>query len=96
MILHTISAPPSSSAFSEALSIATADDAILLVGDSVYAALPESAHPRQLRGTQAALFILASDALAAGIKEPAADIQTVTMDGFVALSEQFPRQMAWF
>ena len=94
MILHTISTSPSTTAFDDCLRVANKGDAILLLGDAVYAALDETEACRALQACGASLYALLADTVAAGV-DTAMAIQTVDMDGFVALSEQFPHQQAW-
>ncbi len=96
MILHTLSAAPGTNAFRDCLSVASTRDAILLLGDGVYAALPASTFLAGLLDTGADVHILRDDAQAAGIAEPAAGVTPAGMAEFVALTERFPRQMAWF
>ncbi len=96
MLLHTLNALPSSAAFAQCLRLATAEDCILLLGDGVYAALEHSAGWRALTNSPARLCILEQDMLAAGIGAPDARLECVGYDGFVALSEVFPRQVAWY
>ena len=96
MILHTLSAAPDTPAFRECLSVATQEDAILLLGDGVYAALPDSAFLAGLLNTGAIVHVLQDDARAAGIPAPASSVTSVGITEFVALTVRFPRQMAWF
>ncbi|MEH6589663.1 MAG: sulfurtransferase complex subunit TusB [Halioglobus sp.] len=97
MILHTINKAPGNTAFTECLRLATPDDAILLIGDAVYAALAQTDACTQLLGTEAELYVLAADTLTAGISDRIdKHIKVQDFDGFVSLTERFPRQMAWF
>jgi len=96
MILHTISASPDSSAFRDCLSSLNPEDAVLLLGDGVYAALPACCYLAQLADTGATIHALRSDALAAGVAEPGPGVELVDMAEFVALTERYPRQIAWF
>ena len=96
MILHTISAAPDSNAFRECVSIATGDDAILLLGDGVYAALPDNPLLAALLDTRAIIHVLRTDAIAAGVARPDAAVTPIDMAGFLDLTERYPRQMAWF
>ncbi len=73
-----------------------AEDAILLLGDGVYAALPGSAYLAQLADSGAFIHALRPDALAAGLSDPGAGVELIDMAGFVALTERYPRQVAWF
>lgn len=100
MILHTLNASPATAAFADCLQLLQTGDALLLLGDGVYAALPGTAALDTLLALQsetaAELYILAEDARAAGIGAVDAAIQTVDTDGFVALTERFPLQQAWY
>jgi tRNA 2-thiouridine synthesizing protein B len=96
MILHTISAVPDSSTFRECLSIATQEDAVLLLGDGVYAALPGNPFLAGLLETGADIHVLRADALATGVVEPDTAVTLIDMAGFVELTERYPHQMAWF
>jgi tRNA 2-thiouridine synthesizing protein B len=97
MILHTINTAPGNSAFADCLRLAGPEDAILLMGDAVYAALAQTDACSQLLGNEAEVYVLASDALAAGITERIdSHIAVQDFDDFVALTDRFPRQMAWF
>jgi tRNA 2-thiouridine synthesizing protein B len=96
MILHTLNASPSSAAFQNCLMVLHSGDAIVLMGDGVYAALPGTNACAALQEKKAEFFILGVDAALAGVTEPASGIQTITMDGLVELTEKFPRQQAWY
>lgn len=96
MILHTLNASPSSAAFGDCLRIATGGDAILLMGDAVYGAVESTEACAVLLATGADLYILSDDARAAGTLPFCPTAKHVEMAGFVALSEQFARQMAWY
>ena len=96
MILHTLNASPSSAAFQDCLKVAHRGDAVVLMGDGVYAALEGTPACLEIQAKNIELFILGADALLAGIIEPASGIQTIEMDGLVALTERYPRQQAWY
>ena len=97
MILHTINAGFLNTAFTDCLRIAGPGDAILLTGDAVYAALDHTEACTALKKHAAEVFVLESDAHAAGILERMSqELMSVDFDGFVSLSERFPRQMAWY
>jgi tRNA 2-thiouridine synthesizing protein B len=96
MILHTLNAAPSSAAFEDCLSVARAGDAIVLMGDGVYAALSGTRAWEELQSRGAELYLLNSDALALGVMQPTEGGNWIDMDGFVALTERFPRQQAWY
>lgn len=96
MILHTLNASPSSSAFNDCVKVARAGDALVLMGDGVYAALQGTMGCEQLQSMGIELYVLGPDALAAGVVMPANGINIIDMDGFVTLTERFPRQHAWY
>jgi tRNA 2-thiouridine synthesizing protein B len=96
MTLHTLNASPASAAFADCLRIIAAADALLLLGDGVYAALAGTAARAQLDACGARLYLLREDAAAAGALERVDGIEVIDIDGFVALSEQCPRQLAWY
>jgi tRNA 2-thiouridine synthesizing protein B len=96
VILHTLNATPTSSACSDCLRLLREGDAVLLLGDGVYAALKNTAACSGLIGSNAELYVLQPDAAAAGILGRIdARFSVIGYDGFVALSERFPRQQAW-
>ena len=81
----------------DCLAIAADGDAILLLGDGVYCALADSAAASILQDCAAEHYYLAEDARARSVQELiAGPVQAVDMDGFVALSERFSRQQAWY
>ena len=96
VILHTLNASPGSGAFDDCLRAITADDALLLLGDGVYAAMAHSRAWERLRACGAPLYVLRADASAAGVLPLLEEIEVVDMDGFVALTERYPRQLAWY
>ena len=96
MILHTLNASPSSSAFYDCVKVVHAGDAVVLMGDGVYAALEKTKECDALLARGAELYLLIPDALAAGIDKPAVRFKRIDMDGFVTLTERFHRQQAWY
>lgn len=96
MILHTLNASPSSAAFKDCLKVIHAGDAVVLMGDGVYAALAGTKAFSELQASGAELYALNSDAIAAGVTECATWANRIDMDNFVALTERFPRQLAWY
>lgn len=96
MILHTLNTSPGNCAFSDCLRIIAAGDALLLMGDGVYAAIAETDAGAALQASGAEIYVLAADATAAGLKNLIDEATHVDMDGFVALTERFPRQQAWY
>jgi tRNA 2-thiouridine synthesizing protein B len=95
VILHTLNATPSSSAFDDCLKVIQSGDAVVLMGDGVYGVLEGSKAYSKLQARGAELYLLASDALAAGVTPPSG-VVSIDMDGLVILTEKFPRQQAWY
>lgn len=97
MILHTLGCSPTHPAFSDCLRLLASDDTVLLLGDGVYAALAGSSAAQDLAASGARVQVLEADARAAGVLERLAEGVTIAdYDGFVALSEHYPRQQAWY
>ena len=96
MILHTLNASPASPAFRDCLRVVASGDGLLLLGDGVYAALPGTDACSALKACAAEIYILSADARAAGLGELVGTGTNVDMNEFVALSERFPRQQAWY
>tara|TARA_R110002110_G_scaffold14698_1_gene67599 strand:- start:16758 stop:17048 length:291 start_codon:yes stop_codon:yes gene_type:complete len=96
MILHTLSASPSSIAFADCLSMIDDSDALLLLGDGVYAALAGSAARALVDHSNAPVFALAKDLMAAGIVDQCPGVTSIDMRGFVELTERYSRQLAWY
>jgi tRNA 2-thiouridine synthesizing protein B len=96
MILHSLTASPSSAAFEDCLKVARAGDAVVLMGDGVYAAIDATHACRALQAANLEVFILGSDALLAGVTRPASEFRSIDMDELVVLTEKFPRQQAWY
>jgi sulfur relay protein TusB/DsrH len=96
VILHTLNASPASPAFGDCLKVLTAGDAVLLMGDGVYAVIEHTSARAALLASGAEIHVLSADASAAGIEKLPSGSTRIGMDGFVALSERFPRQQAWY
>lgn len=96
MVLHTLSASPASPAFSDCLLALAPGDALLLLGSGVYAAIENSPARTALEQSGALLYLLESDGAAAGIAARATGVTAIDTDGFVALTERYLRQMAWY
>jgi tRNA 2-thiouridine synthesizing protein B len=72
-------------------------DALILLGDGVYAALKDTAAYVRLLDTGVELYVLQGDACAAGIlKRLGNRVTVVCFDDFAALSERFTKQQAWY
>lgn len=97
MILHTLNVGPDTAAFTECLRMTASGDALLLTGDGVYSTILGTAACKLLLESGAELYVLEPDARAAGIQKKICDqVISVDYDGFVALSERFTRQLAWY
>ncbi len=96
MTLHTLNASPASAVFADCLGMLAAGDALLLLGDGVYAGMAGTGARAKLDACGAQLYVLRDDTAAAGLLERMDAITVIDFDGFVALSEQFPRQLAWY
>ena len=84
-------------AYCDCLRLLQNDDALLLLGDGVYAALQGTDACSELKGAGAELYVLEADANAAGIKSRV-DVQfnLADYDKFAALSELCATQQAWY
>ena len=96
MILHTLNAASNSESFRDCLRTAQAGDAILLLGDGVYCGISDSEGSLALQASPARVIALDADAAAAGLTHRLGEIPLVNMDAFVALTEYYPRQLAWY
>jgi tRNA 2-thiouridine synthesizing protein B len=96
MILHTLNASPESAAFADCLRIIAAGDALLLMGDGVYAAIADTDASAAIQASGAEIYVLEADTAAAGVNNLLEGATRVDMGGFVALTERFPRQQAWY
>ena len=96
MILHTLNATPASAAYRDCLKVLGEGDALVLLGDGVYAALEGTEQLRELQDSPVQLYVLGSDARLAGVALHAQGLHVIDMDGLVSLTEQFPRQQAWY
>jgi len=96
VILHTLNASPVSSAFSDCLRVLAPGDALLLMGDGVYAAMADTDAGVALQASGAGIYVLGPDATAAGVNKLIEGATRVGMDGFVELTERFSRQQAWY
>lgn len=96
MILHTLNASPASTAFYDCMALLKPGDALLLIGDGVYAALSGTAACEALRGSGADIHMLEDDARAAGVLGRTEHAAAVDIEGFVRLTERFERQLAWY
>ena len=88
--LHTLSAIPDAPTTGDCLRLLAEGDALLLLGDGVYSASLVS----EVDGIE--LYALSTDAFARGVSTLPDSITLVDMAGFVALTERFARQVAWY
>ena len=96
MILHTLNAPPSSAAFRDCLACIGDDDALVLLGDGCYAAIPGTPAWDQLCDRGAGIYALEVDIIATGLAQENPGAVLLDMDGLVELTERYPRQLAWY
>ncbi len=96
VVLHTLSAAPSSAAFRDCLKVLQQGDALVLMGDGVYVSLPGTRPCQAVQATGAELYVLGADARLAGVTKPADSIRSIDMDDLVALTERYCRQLAWY
>ncbi|MEP4148089.1 MAG: sulfurtransferase complex subunit TusB [Halioglobus sp.] len=96
MLLHTLNAGPGTDSFLDCLRSAQKGDAIVLLGEGVYCALKDSSARKKLDECPARLMALATDVEAAGLANAISGLPLIDMDAFVALSEFYPRQLAWY
>lgn len=95
MILHTIDASPRSSAFDDCIRVAQSGDAIVLLGDAVYASQPNSSTALQSTDSKVTVYALESDAIARGITIDGS-VSAINIEGLVVLTEEYARQLAWY
>jgi len=92
MILHTISAVPGDSCIQQCLQVLAQGDALLLLGDGVYAGMQGT-----LTDVPCPIYALAEDLSLTGIKARLDNsIQTISMGEFVALTVKAQSQVAWY
>ena len=74
-----------------------AGDALILMGDGVYAGMQHTTVCAEIVDTGVELYVLESDASAAGILKRLDKRATVVcFDSFAAVSEKFTKQQAWY
>lgn len=97
MLLHTLNQAPGHPVSHSCLERLAAGDTLLLLGDGVYHALAGSPGAGQLAGLPCPVKVLRADALAAGVlARLAPGVEVVDDAGFVALTEHYPAQLAWY
>lgn len=96
--LHLLSHSPfADSRLSSCLRLLTADDALLLSGDAVYALQKGTAqrHALELMPQSIDLFALEEDVAARGIASLPPRLQQVDYEGFVELCCRYDRTNSW-
>ncbi|MGY8819151.1 MAG: sulfurtransferase complex subunit TusB [Pseudomonadales bacterium] len=96
--LHLLSHSPfSDNRLSSCLRLLTADDALLLSGDAVYALQNGTAqrHALELMPESIALFALEEDVAARGINSLPSRLQQIDYNGFVELCCRYDRTNSW-
>lgn len=96
MLLHTLNCSADSDAFRDCLRVAGENDTIVLIGDGVYLALPNTSPRLALDANPARIVALDTDTAAAGLAHRLNGIERIDMDGLVSLTEVYPRQVAWY
>lgn len=96
MVLHTLNSGPYSAAYTDCLRLLEPNDALLLTGDGTYCAVVDTDACAVLSASGAAVYYLADHAAARGIAAADARFTAIDFDRFVELTEQFPKQLAWF
>jgi tRNA 2-thiouridine synthesizing protein B len=97
MLLHTLNRTPQSPAARDCCILLGNNDSVILFGDGVYCALAGSNSADALNASGAAIYALAADVNAAGIAARLSEqVSIIDYAEFVAISEKYPRQMAWY
>lgn len=97
MTLHTLNCPPGHRQSEACLDALAPGDTLLLLGDGVYHALGGSEAAGRLAQVPCPVCVLEAEARAAGLLARLADpVTVIDEDGFVALTEAHPRQLAWY
>lgn len=99
--LHTVNRSPfSHSALQSCLAICAPGDAVLLIEDGVYAALPQAPSADQLQETLASgvgVLALTKDTSARGLTDRlAAGVELTDYNGFVELACTHQRIQSWY
>lgn len=97
MTLHVINKTPSeSSALQDSLSAISDGDALLLIENGVYAAVPAYAEHFTRLPKAVQCYLLKDDAQARGIHNLNQDFGAIDYDGFVELSCRYHKVVSWF
>ncbi len=97
MILHILNCPPGDGqASAQALAAMAAEDALLLIEDGVYAVLDAGWEGHRLDVGR--LYALEDDLAARGLGSRAHErnIETVSMEAFVALTARARQTVSWY
>jgi tRNA 2-thiouridine synthesizing protein B len=96
MILHILTKGPDSSACQQMMRALGEQDSMILIEEGVCAALdPAWAIWQQFASR---IFLLSEDLISRGLASIAAEHQlpTLSMEGFVALTEQYEKTVTWY
>ncbi len=96
MTVHTLNASPDAAAFADCLRVAAADDAIVLMGEAVYAVRRGTETFEQLISCSAKLYLLSEDANSLGMPVTNDALQAIDMAGLVQLCAEHGTQQAWY
>ena len=97
MTLHTINKTPAeSSALQSCIDTLSDGDALLLVENGVYGALPGYAALFTRLPGQVKCYVLAADTDARGLKDLNQDFTTIDYDRFVELSCEYSKVVSWY
>lgn len=96
MVLHTLNNGPSSAAYADCVRLLGPDDALLLTGDGIYCAVADTPACAGIAASRAAVYYLAGHAAARGVAAVDPRFTAIDIARFVELTEQFPKQLAWY
>ncbi|WP_296060053.1 sulfurtransferase complex subunit TusB [uncultured Amphritea sp.] len=97
MTLHLINKTPSeSSALSSSLSAVSEGDALLLIENGVYAAMPGYAELFTRLPGSVQCYLLENDVQARGLTDLNQEFRHIDYDGFVELSCRYSKVVSWF
>ena len=97
MTLHTINKTPSeSSALDDCLASLADGDALILIENGVYAAIPGYAELFTRLPASIQCYLLGEDSSARGLNDLNPDFRVIDYDGFVELSCRYDKVVSWF
>lgn len=97
MTLHTINKTPAESgAIKDCLSALSEGDALILIENAVYAAMPAYAELFTRLPGSVQCYLLDADAQARGLQDLNPDFRVIDYDGFVELSCRYQKVVSWF